>query len=178
MRVRIRVMLRRLAADRRGMSGVEFAIISTVLSVAMLNTLDIARYLYQRMEVQNATQMGAQAAFSTCDTSHLPATTSCTGLTAAVTAGIQSTSLGTAITLKSGSPSEGYYCLNASNALEYVSSVATKPANCASVGNATLQPIDYVKVETSYTFKAMFPGASMGSVLPTTITSTAMMRMQ
>jgi Flp pilus assembly protein TadG len=171
-------MVRRLAADRRGISGVEFAIISTVVSVAMLNALDIGRYIYQRMEVQNATQMGAQAAFSTCDTSHLPATTNCTGLTAAVTAAVQSTSLGTAITLKSGSPSEGYYCLNASNALEYVSSVSSKPLDCSSVGNGSLQPVDYVKVETSYTFKAMFPGASMGSAMPATITSTAMMRMQ
>jgi uncharacterized membrane protein len=144
----------------------------------MLNALDIARYFYQRMEVQSATQMGAQSAWSTCDVAKLPAATNCPGLTAAVTTAIQSTSLGTGVTLKSGSPAEGYYCLNGSNALVYVSDVSAKPTNCASVGNASGVPVDYIKVETSFSYVPIFGGISVGSRLPTPITSMSLMRLQ
>ena len=122
--------------------------------------------------------MGAQAAYEACDTSVLPATTKCTGLSSAVSTAIQSTSLGTAIQLKSGSPAEGYYCLNGSNELVKVSEVSSKPADCSAVGSASVEPGDYIKVETSYTLKPIFPGISVGGMLPSTITASAMMRMQ
>lgn len=172
-------LLRRWAADKRGMATVEFAMVAGLLGTAMVNAVDAATYFYHRMEVQNATQMGAQAAWQACDTaSELPATTNCSGLTAAVTAGIQATSLGSAVSLKTGSPAEGYYCLNASNALQYVSSYSSKPANCSAAGDATKQPVDYIKVETTYTFTPLFGSASVVNFLPTPITATAMMRLE
>ena len=37
---------------------------------------------------------------------------------------LQSTSLGTSVAFVTGSPTEGYYCINTSNALQYVSDVS------------------------------------------------------
>lgn len=171
-------LLRGLARDNSAMATVEFAMIGGLMVTAMVNAVDTATYFHHRMEVQNATQMGAQAAFQACDTTKLPATTKCSGLTAAVTAGIQATSLGTAVTLISGSPAEGYYCLNASNALQYVSDVSSKPANCTAAGNASATPVDYIKVQTTYSFTPIFGQASVTNLLPSPITATAMMRLE
>src|SRR6202165_2182398 len=113
-------------ADRRGVAAVEFGLFAIFLSLALANVADVSIYIYQRMQAENATQAGVQAAWKTCDTSHLPATTNCPGLATAVQNAVKSTSLGTLVTLQSGSPSEGYYCVNASNALQYVSDVNTK----------------------------------------------------
>jgi Flp pilus assembly protein TadG len=177
-RKRLLSALRRTAGDERGVAAIEFAMIAGTIAVAMLNALDIAKYYYQRMELESATQMGAQSAWSTCDVAKLPASTNCPNLVSAVTTAIQSSSLGTAVTLKSGSPAEGYYCLNSSNALVYVSTVAVKPANCSSVGVATGMPADYIKIETSFSYTPMFGGASVASLLPATITATSLMRLQ
>jgi Flp pilus assembly protein TadG len=167
-----------LRSDQRGVAAVEFALVGAAISVAMLNAIDVARYYYSRMEVQNAAQMGAQAAWAACDTSSLPATTNCASLTTKVTAGIQSTGLGTAVTLQSGSPSEGYYCVNSSGVLTYVSSVSTKPTNCTSVGNATDTPGDHIRVAVTYTFTPIFSNIGVTSFFPATLTATSMMRMQ
>lgn len=170
--------LRRRAGDERGVAAVEFALIAGVIAVAMLNTVDVARYYYERMQVENATQMAVQAAWNACETDDLPATTNCSGLTSAVNAAVQGTSLGSAVQLKSGSPAEGYYCLNGSNKLQYVSNVSSKPADCSAVGKAAEQPGDYITVQTTYSFDPIFGGASIGSLLPSPITAAATMRLE
>ena len=91
--------MRMLARDQRGVAAVEFALVAGTLSFAMLNCTDVARFYVQRMQLENAARMGAQAAWNSCDTTKLPATTNCTALTTAVTTAVQSTSLGTAVTL-------------------------------------------------------------------------------
>ena len=168
----------RLARDQRGVAAIEFAMVAGTLAFAMLNCTDAARFYVQRMQMENAARMGAQAAWNSCDVGKLPATTNCTALTTAVTTAIQSTSLGTAVTLQSGSPSEGYYCVNGSGVLTLVSAVSAKPADCSSVGSPTSQPGDYVKISARFTYRPLFGGISVGSTLPTSITSTAMMRLQ
>jgi Flp pilus assembly protein TadG len=166
-----------LKADRRGVAAVEFAIFAGFLSFATLNVAEISTYIYQRMEVENATEMAAQAAWQNCDWVHLPATTNCPGLSNAVQSAMQSTSLGTRVALQSGSPSEGYYCVNSSNALEYVSDVTSKPADCSAAGMSSLQPADYIKIQTTFTYSPMFPGITVGSTFQTPITKTAWMRL-
>lgn len=170
--------LRRMGGDEEGVAAIEFAVIAGVLAIVMLNAFDIARYHYERMQVENATQMAAQSVWQACDTSHLPATTKCSGLTSAITTALQTTPLGSAVQLKSGSPAEGYYCINASNALVHVGDTSSKPANCGSVGNASGQAGDYIKIETTYSFVPLFPGIGVGGMLPSQITSSAMMRLQ
>jgi Flp pilus assembly protein TadG len=173
----LKTKLRILNTDRRGIAGVEFAIFASILSVAVLNAVDVSIYIYQRMQVENATQMGAQAAWKTCDTNHLPAITNCSGLTTAIQRAVQSTSLGTLITLQTGSPSEGYYCVNSSNSLQYMSGVTTKPADCSAAGMSSLQPGDYIQVSTTFTYAPLFGSLSVGSRFTTPITRTALMRL-
>src|SRR3984893_5736727 len=124
-----RAALRDLRKDRSGVAAIEFSFIAGFLSLAVLNVSDTGIYLYKRMEVENAALVGTMSALKTCDPVHLPATVNCPALNAAVTAAIQSTSLGNAVTLSGGAVSEGYYCMNSSNHLQYMSSVSSsKPA--------------------------------------------------
>jgi Flp pilus assembly protein TadG len=166
-----------IRSDERGVSAIEFSLFAGLLSLAVLNTADISIYTYKRMELENATQMGVHAAWKTCDTMHLPATTSCPGLMTAVTNAVQSTSLGTQVSLQAGYPSEGYYCVNSSNALQYVSAVSNKPTDCSSAGMPNLQPADYIQIQTTFSYAPLFPGITVASVFATPITKTALMRL-
>lgn len=164
-------------SDQRGVAAVEFGLFAIFLAVALANVTDTSIYIYQRMQVENATQVAVQAAWKACDPSQLPATTKCTGLTTALQNAIQSTSLGASITLVAGSPSEGYYCVNSSNALQRVSDVSSRPADCTAAGTPSLQPGDYIQVQTTFTYAPLFPGLSVSSTFPTPINRTAMMRL-
>ena len=170
-------LVRALADENRGVAAIEFAMIATVLAAGIVNAADIAIYLIERLQVENATEMGAQAAWQTCDLTHIPATTNCSGLSSAVTAAIHRTSLGNRIALISGSPSEGYYCVNSSGSLQYVSSVSQKPSDCSAAGTPSNLPADYMKVDTTYTYAPLFPGISVGGLFVTPILRTAWMRM-
>ena len=176
--------LRRVGADaealwtcRRGVAAIEFAFFGGLLAFAALNVVDISRYIIQQMQVANAAQMGAQAAWKTCDLPQLPATINCSGLAAAVTNAVQSTSLGTSITLQPSSPSEGYYCVNAANALQYISDVNSKPADCSAAGMPNLQPGDYISVQTTFAYAPLFSGITVAGKFPTPVVKTAMMRL-
>lgn len=169
--------LRSLLRNDTGVAAVEFALIAGVVVFALLNGVDVGLYLYQEMEVENATQVAAQAAWKACDLTQLPATTNCSGLSSAVSTAVQSTSLGARVTLQSGSPSEGYYCLNASNALQKVSSVASKPADCTAAGQPSLQPGDYISIQTTFAYAPLFPTLSVAGAFKTPITRQALMRL-
>jgi Flp pilus assembly protein TadG len=169
---------RALAGNRRGAAGIEFAMIASALVVAVFNVIDITRYAYADMEVNDAAQMGAQASWQTCPMTQIPATVNCPGLSAAVTASVQSTSLGTNVSVASGYPTEGYYCVNGSGALVYVAAVtATKPTDCSSVDNASATPGDWVQVEATYTYAPLFPALNIATTFPTTVTASSMMRL-
>ena len=170
---------RYFSSDERGTSAIEFAFFASILSFAILNVADISIYLYKRMQVENATQMGAQAAWNACDPSQnqLPATTNCPSLTTAITNAIQSTSLSTAVSLQAGSPAEGYYCVNSSGQLQYVSSVSSKPADCTVAGVPSNMPGDYIIVTASYAYAPIFHGVSVAAAFPTPIVRTSMMRL-
>jgi Flp pilus assembly protein TadG len=163
--------------DERGVSSIEFSFFVAVLALGLLNTVDVATYLYQRMELENATQMAAQAAWQACNINSLPATTNCSGLTTAVTNALHSTSLGTKVALQSGYPSEGYYCLNATGALQYVSGVSQRPTDCTATGMPSLQPTDYIKIMATFSYTPMFSDLTVASLLTTPITDTAWMRL-
>jgi Flp pilus assembly protein TadG len=176
-RKKMRATLGDFLKNCRGVAGIEFGLVGGFLCLALVNVTDVSVYLYKRMQVENAALVGTMSALKACDVSHLPATVNCPGLTAAVTAAIQSTSLGNAVTLDGGAVSEGYYCVNSSNALQYVSDVSSKPTDCSAVGMAALQPADYVRVAVTFSYSPIFAGLSLGSLLTTPITKTAMVRM-
>jgi Flp pilus assembly protein TadG len=168
--------IRRFEQDVRGLAGIEFALIAGLLFVSVLNVTDIAVYLYDQMEVYNATQMGSQAAWKACDLNHSPATVKCPGLNSAVTTAVQATSLGSSVTLQTGSPSEGYYCVNSTGTLQMMSSVSSPPSDCSAAGNGGTAPADYLEVQTTYSYVPMFQIA-ITALLPSTITSTSWVRM-
>jgi Flp pilus assembly pilin Flp len=172
-----RAGLRSLRRDDSGVAAIEFAIIAGFLTFAMINVSDVSIYLYKRMQVENAALMGTMSALKACDPAHLPVAVACPELTDAVTVAIQSTSLGSAVTLSGGAAVEDYYCLNASNALQYVSSMSAKPANCGAVGMSALQPLEYLKVTVSYSYSPLFPGISVAGLFGTPITRSSMVRM-
>ncbi len=166
--------------DSRGTAAIEFGAAAMVLSVGILNAVDVGVYAYERMEVDNAAQVGAQAAWKTCyDTSYmLPATENCAGLNAAITAAIQSTSLGTSVSLASGYPAEGYYCVNASGVLQSVGSLSNRPTNCSAAGNSNVSPGDYLQVGVTYAYAPLFHGITvMGASGISSISMTSWMRL-
>jgi len=169
-----------IRSDQRGTSAIEFSFFAGLLSLAMLNMTDVSIYLYKRMEIENAAQMGAQAAWKTCDPNNnqVPATTNCPGLTTAITNAVQSTSLGTSVSLQSGSPAEGYYCVNSSGALQYVSGVSSKPADCTAAGMPSLQPRDYIQIAATFAYAPLFPGITVAGNFASPITKTALIRLQ
>lgn len=166
--------------DARGLAGIEFAFSGLLLALGLLNAVDVGYYIYRRMEVENAAEVGAQAAWKTCSdqSSMLPATLNCPGMNTAITSAIQTTSLGTAVSLASGYPNEGYYCVDSSNVLQPVGSLSSKPANCAAVGNAAGSPGDYLQVQVTCQYQPLFPGLSvMGALGVSLIIKTTWMRM-
>jgi Flp pilus assembly protein TadG len=156
--------LRLFRHDARATAAIEFAGAAMLLVMGLLNATDLGYYMYQRMEVENASHAGAQAAWKTCcdQSTMLPATENCPGLNGAITTAIQSTSLGTAVSLVSGYPTEGYYCVNNSNVLQSVGSLSAKPSDCSAVGSSTTAPGDYVQVEVTYAYAPLFAVSVMG----------------
>jgi Flp pilus assembly protein TadG len=173
--------LRLFGADLGGVAAIDFALTSLMLVLGVLNAVDVGLYIYRRMEIENASEMGAQAAWKTCNdqSSMLPATQKCSGLNSAITTAVQSTSLGSAVSLASGYPTEGYYCVNSSNVLQLVGSVSSsEPANCSDAGNANASPGDYIQVQVTYPYKPLFARLSvMGALGISSITKTSWMRM-
>ena len=128
------------------------------LVACLLNAVDVGRFIYQRMQVEYGAQVGAQAAWKTCydPGTMLPATLNCPQLTAAITAAIQSTSLGTAVSVATGYPVEGYYCVDSSNALQSVGNLSSKPADCSAAGNPSRSPGDYIQVAVTFPYAPLF----------------------
>lgn len=164
-------------ADKRGTSAIEFSFFAGMLSLALVNVVDVSNYVYQRMEAENATEMAAQAALKACNITSLPATTNCSGLMSTLTAAMHSTSLGTEVTLQSGYPAEGYYCVNSSGALQYVGSIDFKPTDCTAAGMPTLKPHDYIEIKTTFAYQPILSNLSVTSLLETPITATSWMRL-
>jgi Flp pilus assembly protein TadG len=143
---------------------IEFAFVASILVVMVMNILDFSLLIWAHMEVDYAAQMGAQAAYKTCSTGTLPATTNCASLNTAVTTAIQATSLGTAVTLASGNPTETYYCVSGTS-LQSVGaySLPPSPFNCSTAGNASATPGDYIGVSVTYSYTPTFAGLTLAT---------------
>jgi Flp pilus assembly protein TadG len=177
--VRVRSFRGALAAwwrDQCGAAAAEFALVLTLLSIPILNVVDLGIYVYQRMELDNAAQIGAQAAWAMVPNCTMPLTTgSCSGTYAsAISTAVQSTSLASAAT---ASTTENYYCVNAAGNLVVVGTLRSKPADCSAVGVPTGTPGDYVIVTASYTYTPVFTAVSVLNYLTTTITRNVYMRL-
>lgn len=168
--------------DRNGAVAVEFATAGMLLVLGVLNAVDMGLYEYKRMEVENAAQVGAQSAWKTWKTcndqgSILPATVNCSGLKAAITAAIQSSTLGTAVSLASGYPTEGYYCVNSAGNLQAVGTLSSPPSDCSAVGSAKTTPGDYIQVEVIYSYAPLFGITVMSMWGVSSVNATSWMRL-
>ena len=162
-------------AGGAGTAIIEFALAAPILVVLLLNLFDFSVLIWSTMQTDYSAQMGAQAAFSLCGGGNPPALTNCAGLNAAVTTASQSTSLGTGVTLATGSPSEQFYCV-AGTTLESIGNTPPNPYNCATANppNAAATPGDYIVVQVNYSYTPAFSGLSLASAH--TLTATAMQR--
>jgi hypothetical protein len=166
--------------DEKGTSAVEFAGAALIIAGFLANAADFTVYEYRGMEIANAAQIGAQTAWQTCySASMLPATQNCSGLNNAVTAAVQSTGLGSAISISSGYPAEGYYCVNSSGVLQAVGSLSSKPSNCSAAGNVNTSPGDYVQIGVTASYAPLFPGFTVvGRWGVTSLNAVSWMRLQ
>lgn len=172
--------LRPFLDNPAGSSAVEFALAAVPLVFGLLNSIDVGYYTYQRMEVENAAQAGAQAAWATCNDSGvmLPATQNCAGLGTAISTAIQSTSLGAGVVLTDGSPTEGYYCVDSTGNMQAVGTLSSKPGNCSAAGNPNVSPGDYIQVGVTFPYAPLFPGVTVMSAWGiTSIDMTSWMRL-
>jgi len=135
------------------------------------------------MEVENAAEVGAQAAWKTCNnlnTTLLPATVKLSAAEYRDYAechdhgGDPEHNTWNRRHRGSGYPAENYYCVNASNALILQGPVSSPPTACS----GGVAPGDYLQVGVTYLYAPLFPGNSVMSVLGvTSITKTSWLRM-
>jgi Flp pilus assembly protein TadG len=148
------------AGNERGAAAVEMAIWLIFLVPALLNAFDLGIYAYQQMQVKQAAQVAAGAAFTSCSQQGYSSLSSgCSGFTTMINNAAQSaTSLGSNIT---ATTAENNYCVSNTGTLT--------TAGCTTTSH-------YLKVTTSFTYTPMFRNVTVTSLLPTTITSTAWVR--
>jgi Flp pilus assembly protein TadG len=171
-------ILQRFRRDQRGVAAIELALVGGLFILGGMSAVEVGRYAYETSEVNAAAQAGAQAAAVACDLDHTPATVNCPGLNSAVTTAIQSTQLGSQVTL-SGAIKEAYYCLDGANTLQYAGAIGAAPADCSGVANtaATAQPTIYLQVKVAAPFQSLFPGLTIAQSFAASIKRTAWMRM-
>jgi len=160
-----------------GNALIEFALVSPILVTLLVNLFDFSSLIWATMQTDYAAQMGAQAALKTCAGGTLPAISNCTGLSTAINTAIHGTSLGSAVSLASGYPTETYYCVSGTS-LQSVGSYSSPPSpfDCSAAGNSGVIPGDYVVVQVNYSYNPTFSGLSLAS--SQTLTGTAMERLQ
>jgi Flp pilus assembly protein TadG len=161
--------------NNAGVAIIEFALAAPILVILLLNLFDFSVLIWSTMQTDYSAQMGAQAAFKTCNGKNPPLVTNCLGLSATVTTAVQSTSLGTGVTLASGYPGEGFYCVSGTS-LQSIGTSPPSPYDCstATPSDASTKPGDYIVVQVNYSYTPVFSGLSLASAH--TLTATAMQR--
>lgn len=179
----------RLLRDVRGTAAVEFVLWFPVIALPLVGVTDLGIFAVQRMQVEAASQAGAATAWRLCDKSaeHPVTNTNCASVDTTITSAVQSTGLGTGVTLAS-TPVVGYYCSVTTGGVSTLTGVsstwaidsttpASKPANCGSVvTGSTTAPGEYIQVAVRYTYTPLFGVLRTAGVLPATITHTAWRR--
>ena len=166
------LLARQYGRDVCGAAAIEIALWALIIVLPVLSAVDLGFFVYQRMQLEHATKMAAQAAWRACGPVYLPATNKCPGYPALLTTAIQSSStLGNRITVTA--QSEGYYCMVGSTLTPTGGSLANDTTICANGSRSA----DYIQVTGSLNFTPIFTGVTVASLLPTTITKTVWMRL-
>jgi Flp pilus assembly protein TadG len=182
MTVRIASRIRDFLHEARGAAAAEFTLVALMFAYMMINVGDLGVYVYDKMQVESAAQAAAESMWAQCSPTTGAApniTANCSGYAAKITSAAQQTSLGTGVTaLLLSSPGEGWYCANTSGGLTRNStSISGSQPTCTSiVSTDTTKAGDYVPIQASYAYSPIFPGATVTSLLSTTITHTVWIR--
>lgn len=168
--------LARLARDERGVAAIEAALVGSLLSITLLNAVEIGRYAYTTTQVAAAAQAGAQGALVACPTDKTPATLSCPALAAAVTTALHGSSLGAEVG-QHGELHEAWQCINASGQLQEMAAASVPPADCSGAGDAGQKPGLYLRVQSEYQYQAIFPGLTLVQSFEPLIVRSAWIRM-
>lgn len=164
----------RAAAD--GAAAVEMALVSSLLAGALMNVAEVGRYAYTVTQVINASQAGVQIALARCAADKTPVTLKCPDVEDMAESAVESTSLGSQVTIQGGLV-EAWYCVGSDGALQQVATAAqNKPADCSAAGEKGRKPGLYVSVEVSHPYEPLFPGLTLVESLPDTIVRSARMR--
>ena len=149
--------------DASGAAAVEIAMTIGLLLIPLMGAFDIGLYVFQRMQVEGAAQMAVQSAFNACGQGIYasPLITNCPGLSAAVSNGAHSTSLGSNVSVTS--TTEGDYCVDGTTG-------QLTTSGCATTGH-------YLKVVVSYSYSPLFPAVPVANVLGATMVRSHYMRM-
>jgi hypothetical protein len=190
------MMLRRFPSvskflgDVQGAAAAEFVLMLPLLIAPLIAMIDLGIFVVQRMQVDTASRAGVAAAWHVCDDPGAAAATegTCEGgdgdLAGSITAAIQSTTLGTGVTLAS-EPVVGWYCaddagelISVSNTWAISGTAEAKPADCSGViTDSDTPPAQYIQVTVNFTYTPVFGVLRDAGVLPTTITRTSWWRL-
>jgi Flp pilus assembly protein TadG len=169
---------RRLFRDDRASAAAELALILPAVAFILLNVVDFSVYLYTRMQVDLAAQeaVGIARTVSYENECEAPVLSDvkCASLEDDMAAAAQSTSLGNSVSIDG--TLEDRYCATSGGELV---TVDDSDADCSgTLAGSTAVPGYYISTTAAFDFSPVFPGASVASVLPPTITRTAFMRIQ
>jgi Flp pilus assembly protein TadG len=161
------------AREERGAAAVEFALWLGVIVWPLLNVYDLGLYVFQKIQVDNAGQAAVQQLFNACgQTTASPILTNCSSakVSNGLSYGIQSTSLGTDITVLYVTECVGGKLQNSG---DYTADPSIASKNCPSSTG------DYVAVTPSFTYHPLFKNVTVTSILKdnTSMGSIAWMKM-
>jgi Flp pilus assembly protein TadG len=171
--------------SEHGSAAVEFAIWTAILAPIVINTVDLGMYVYDRVQVANASQTAVQAAWSYwyANCQGQSSSSNCDGVkvngvsggftTAVKNAITQSSNLGvtapTSVITGSTSVAEHLYCAPTAGG-----ALTATTTSCPTGWNQGF----YYALTVSYSFHPLFGGASVTSLLPSPITQTSLVRLQ
>lgn len=145
-----------------------------ILAPLILNLVDIGLYVFQRMEVENAANSGAQAMFANCSASDFN-TCDKTNVNNAITSAVQSTILGNKVAWQNSGTfwtDVTKYCPD-----QATNSLVVQSTQCSSTTSTGDFPGTYAKITVRYPFAPAFPGVTLASGLTGNIDYTTYVRL-
>jgi len=168
---------RKLLVDTRGVAASEMVLVLPMVAFITLNVVDLATYMYSKMQVDLAAQQAVGVVRQLCTATPAPPGSSCNAeYSTQMTDAAQKTALGAAVTLVGARTKEDRYCADTDGKLELA---GASDRDCSgAIAGSTAAPGTYLSVQSSYAFSSVFPQASIASLLGSPITSTAWIRLK
>ena len=167
--------------NRQAAVAAELALILPGIAFILLNVVDVSSYIWTKMRVDLAAHEAVGFVRATCgdEDGELPATYPANNCSATLDTNMADAAETAISGVTLGTLTEGYYCADADGELHLAGTLENPDDDCSDqVAGSTSKPGNYISVTASYSFSPVFPGASVGSALPATITRTAWIRLE